>query len=201
MNIKDSKANIRKEICKRRMDIPSHILSEIDSSLPEFIAAIEDEDLTKALGKAKRIALYRSFNGEVPVDGLAQFFMNKGIICCFPRIVNGNMIFCDCDTLSDDEFEISSYGIKEPVVSKPAVDPEDIDIVVLPAVAYNEEGTRLGMGGGFYDRFIGAFDSAGPYLLGICYEFQICSEVPTESQDITADFIAVIPEEIYGNNN
>ena len=145
--------------------------------------------------------MYRAFKGEVPVDGLAQYFMDKGIRCCFPRIENDSMIFCDCGSLSDNEFEISPIGIKEPSASKPEVEPEDIDIVVLPAVAYNEEGTRLGMGGGFYDRYFGGADSARPYLLGICYEFQICSEVPSEEQDITADFIAVIPEELYGNGN
>ena len=108
------------------------------------------------------------------------------------------MVFCDCDSLEDGEFDQSSIGIKEPVSTKSAVDPKDIDVVVLPAVAYNEEGTRLGMGGGFYDRFIGDLVSKRPYLLGICYEFQICSDVPGTDNDISADFIAVIPEEEYG---
>ena len=77
-----------------------------------------------------------------------------------------------------------------------AVGPKDIDVVVLPAVAYNEEGTRLGMGGGYYDRFIGSLDKK-PYMLGICYEFQICSDLPVTDHDITADFLAVIPGEAY----
>ena len=68
---------------------------------------------------------------------------------------------------------------------------------MLPALAYNEEGTRLGAGGGYYDRYIGRMGSKRPYLLGICYEFQICSDVPSNEQDISADFIAVIPEEEY----
>ena len=69
---------------------------------------------------------------------------------------------------------------------------------MLPAVAYNEEGIRLGAGGGYYDRYIGALGDDRPYLLGICYEFQICSDVPSESHDTGVDFIAVIPEEEYG---
>ncbi len=124
--------------------------------------------------------------------------MSQGKKCCFPRIENDTMVFCDCNSLKDDEFDQSSFGIKEPASSKPVVDPKSIDVVVLPAVAYNEEGTRLGMGGGYYDRYFGSLGSDRPYLLGICYEFQICSDVPGTDNDISADFIAVIPEEEYG---
>ena len=197
MNIDEEKAKIRKEIRKRRRELSSKILSEIDRSIPEFICAIDDDELQSKLKKAKRIALYRAFDGEVPVDSLAEFFMAKGIVCCFPRVIGDEMVFADCKSLKDDEFEISELGIKEPKADKPSVDPKDIDVVVLPALAYNEEGTRLGAGGGFYDRFIGNLDTFRPYLLGICYEFQICSNVPSNARDISADFIAVIPEEEY----
>ncbi|MBR3247565.1 MAG: 5-formyltetrahydrofolate cyclo-ligase [Clostridiales bacterium] len=196
MDVKEEKAGIRKEILRRRSAIPSKTLAEIDKSLPDFIAGIEDPELQSRLRKAKRIALYRAYKGEVPVDGLAGSFMEKGIRCCFPRIENGNMIFFDCESLSDDEFEESPKGIKEPVLS--ATKADSIDVVVLPAVAYNEEGVRLGMGGGYYDRYFGGRDNDRPYLLGICYEFQICSGVPVTDHDICADFIAVIPEEMYG---
>ena len=197
MNIDEAKAKIRKEIRKRRREISSKVLSEIDRSIPEFISAIDDDELQSKLRKAKRIALYRAFDGEVPVESLAEFFMAKGIICCFPRVVGNEMVFMDCESLKDDEFDTSELGIKEPKTVKPSVDPKDIDVVVLPALAYNEEGTRLGAGGGFYDRYFGRLGSSGPYLLGICYEFQICSNVPSNDQDISADFIAVIPEEEY----
>lgn len=196
MNIQEEKARIRKEIRRRRKLLSSKVLSEIDRSLPEFIAAIDDPELKSRLKKAKRIALYRAYNGEVPVDGLARSFMEKGITCCFPKITDDKMIFVDCKSLSDDSFSVSLMGIKEPVPDVP-VDPRDIDVVVLPALAYNEEGIRLGAGGGYYDRYIGNAGAKRPYLLGICYEFQICSDVPYNDQDIAADFIAVIPAEEY----
>ena len=198
MNINEEKAAVRKEMRRRRSEIPSDVLSDINESLPDYIFSIEDDELQSKLRNAKRIALYRSFKGEVPVDGLARAFMARGIKCCFPRTDNGNMLFCDCDDLDGDEFETSVLGIKEPVSSKPAVDPRSIDVVVLPAVAYNEEGARLGMGGGYYDRFAGDQGDDRPYLLGVCYAFQICSDLPVTDQDVIVDFIAVIPEEVYG---
>lgn len=196
MIIQEEKTRIRKEIRRRRKLLSSKVLSEIDRSLPEFIAAIDDPELKSRLKKAKRIALYRAYNGEVPVDGLARSFMEKGITCCFPKITDDKMIFVDCKSLSDDSFSVSLMGIKEPMQDVP-VDPKDIDVVVLPALAYNEEGIRLGAGGGYYDRYIGNAGAKRPYLLGICYEFQICSDVPYNDQDIAADFIAVIPAEEY----
>ena len=198
MDIKEEKSGIRKEIIRRRKSLSSKVLNEIERSLPDFISGIEDDELQSRLRNAKRIALYRSFNGEVPVDGLAKDLMDKGIRCCFPRIENGSMRFFDCESLDDGEFVTSSIGIKEPADGRPEAEAQSIDVVVLPAVAYNEEGARLGMGGGYYDRYIGALGSDRPYLLGICYEFQICSGIPVTAQDISADFIAVIPEDFYG---
>ena len=199
MDISEEKAKIRKEVIRRRRELSSSVLSEINKTLPDFVFAIDDDELRSKLKNAKRIALYRAVNGEVPVDSLAEAFIAKGIKCCFPRVTDDNeMIFCDCDGINSAEFEEGAYGIKEPLSSKQAVDPKSIDVVVLPAVAYNEEGTRLGMGGGFYDRFIASLGDKRPYLLGICYEFQICSNVPSDGHDISADFIAVIPEEVYG---
>ena len=197
MNIEEEKAKIRKEIKRRRQELSPKVLSTIEKDLPDFVFSINDSELKSEIKKAKRIALYRAVKGEVPVDGLAEVFMKQGIKCCFPRVEGDNMVFCDCDSLDEKEFKVSSFGIMEPADYKSAVAPEDIDVVVLPAVAYNEEGTRLGMGGGYYDRFIGAFAKERPYLLGICYEFQICSDVPSGDHDISADFIAVIPEENY----
>ncbi len=197
MDIAEEKARIRKEIRRRRALLSPETLSEIDRTLPDFIAAIDDPELRSKLKKAKRIALYRSYKGEVPVDGLAESFMARGIKCCFPKITDQDMVFYDCDSLDDSKFSKSSIGIKEPSDTSVPVEPKDIDVVVLPALAYNEEGTRLGAGGGYYDRCFGSLGGRRPYLLGICYEFQLCSDVPSTDQDISADFIAVIPGDAY----
>ncbi len=197
MDIAEEKTRIRKEIRRRRALLSPETLSEIDRTLPDFIAAIDDPELRSKLKKAKRIALYRAYKGEVPVDGLAESFMARGIKCCFPKITDQDMVFYDCDSLDDVKFSKSSIGIKEPSDTSNPVDPKDIDVVVLPALAYNEEGTRLGAGGGYYDRYFGSLGSRRPYLLGICYEFQLCSDVPSTDQDISADFIAVIPGDAY----
>lgn len=193
MNISEEKKEIRAEIRRRRLQLDDEFLNEVEKDLPGDIFSLEDDEFRARFKSAKRIALYRSAGGEVPCDGLAKALIKKGKICCFPRIEGDDMVFCDCSELDEKFFVSGAFGIKEPVSSLAAVDPETIDIVVLPAVAYNEEGTRLGQGKGYYDRFYAGIKGPKPYLLGVCYDFQISSEIPVEEHDITADVIIAIP--------
>lgn len=192
MGVSEEKKAVRNEIRRRRSELDDEFLKTVEKELPDDVFGLDDDEFRSRLKSAKRIALYRPTGGEVPCDGLAEVLMKKGKKCCFPRIEGDDMVFCDCDTLDDRFFETGAYGIKEPVKSLPAVDPGSIDIVVLPAVAYNEEGKRLGMGKGCYDRFYAGIAGKKPLLLGICYDFQISSEIPVEDHDITADVIVAI---------
>lgn len=193
MDISEEKKAVRTEIRRRRLQLDDEFLNEVDKELPEAVFSLDDDDLKARLGSAQRIALYRACGGEVPCDGLAKALMKKGKICCFPRIEGDDMVFCDCADLGDGCFKTGAFGIKEPKDTIAPVDPGSVDIVVLPAVAYNEEGTRLGQGKGFYDRFYAGIKGKKPFLLGVCYDFQISSEIPVEEHDITADVIVAIP--------
>jgi 5-formyltetrahydrofolate cyclo-ligase len=193
MGVSEEKKAIRSDIRRRRLQLDEEFLAEVEKSLPEQILSLDDDDFKNRFKEAKRIALYRAKDGEVPCDRLAEAFMKKGKKCCFPRIEGDDMVFCDCDSLDGKCFAEGSFGILEPVSALTPVEPGSIDIVVLPAVAYNEEGTRLGQGKGFYDRFYAGIRSGKPLLLGICYDFQISSEIPVEEHDLTADVIVAIP--------
>lgn len=193
MNISEEKKAVRAEIRRRRLQLDDEFLNEVDKELPNAVFTLDDDDLRSRLESAKRIALYRATGGEVPCDGLAEALMKKGKICCFPRIEGDDMVFCDCSDLGDKCFKTGTFGIKEPLETCAHVDHETVDIVVLPAVAYNEEGTRLGQGKGYYDRFYAGIKGKKPFLLGVCYDFQISSEIPVEEHDITADVIVAIP--------
>ena len=78
MNIKEEKSKIRKEIKRRRMSLSAEVLAKIEKELPEFIASIDDEELSRKLKSAKRIALYRSFKGEVPGGRPCEVFYGEG---------------------------------------------------------------------------------------------------------------------------
>ena len=107
--------------------------------------------------RAKRIALYRAVNGEIDLDELWQ---SKTHTCCFPVIKEDKTLLF-----------LNKFGILEPNSSRTlAVALSQIDIMFLPLVAFDEHGTRIGMGGGFYDRTLA--DERPPLLVGVAYEFQ-----------------------------
>ena len=194
MGIKEEKALIRQEIRARRSALTDTMLLKIGRDIPEMVFSVDDEDFASRLSKAKVVALYRASQGELPVDDLAKAFIKKGIKVCFPKTEDGVMNFYFCPSMEGKLFETGAYGIEEPVAGLEKASPEDIDIAVVPAIAYNEEGTRLGQGGGYYDTF---FAQSETYLVGICYDFQICSDLPAEEHDLTVDMLLPVIVEDY----
>ena len=85
-----------------------------------------------------------------------------------------------------------AYGIKEPSVIKTAK-PSDIDVAIIPGIAFTEKGDRLGFGKGYYDKFLSEFNGV---KIGICYEFQLLDKLPTAEHDINMDII-VTEKRIY----
>jgi 5-formyltetrahydrofolate cyclo-ligase len=102
----------------------------------------------------------------------------------FPRIAeNGMLLF-----FSGSAFEIGGLGVSEPVGGTAATSP---DLVIVPGLAFDPTGARLGRGKGFYDRWLGANPAAK--TLGVCFRCQIVESVPAESHDARVD--AILTEE------
>ena len=80
------------------------------------------------------------------------------------------------------ELESVYYGLLEPIVSETeSVSPEEIDLVVVPGLAFSKDGYRLGFGGGYYDRFLANYQGN---TVSLAFENQMVPEVPVESHDI-----------------
>lgn len=80
------------------------------------------------------------------------------------------------------ELESVYYGLLEPIVSETeSINPDEIDLVVVPGLAFSNEGYRLGFGGGYYDRFLANYQGN---TVSLAFENQIIPEVPVESHDI-----------------
>ena len=86
----------------------------------------------------------------------------------------------------------SVYGIEEPT-GEAFTDYAAIDFIVVPGVAFDAKGNRLGRGKGYYDRLLPRIPSA--YKAGICFPFQLVEEVPAESFDVRMDIIITINED------
>lgn len=128
--------------------------------------------------KAQTVLLYYSLPDEVHTHDFIQKWYNRKRIL-LPVVVK--------DTLElytytgPDKMTIGAYGIEEPTEGK-FNNLKDIDLAIIPGVAFDRRGNRLGRGKGYYDRLLPFL--VGTYKLGICFPYQLLESVPTEDFDI-----------------
>ena len=136
--------------------------------------------------QAKTIYAYLSYNQEVRTEYLIAAAWRDGKKVAVPKIINDEMVFL---TLEEGDPIAEGYkGIPEPVKEIPMDDPTAL--VLLPGLAFDPTGRRLGYGGGFYDRFL----SAEPHpTVALCFDFQMLEHLETEEHDIPADVVLSAP--------
>lgn len=141
---------------------------------------------------AKRIALYQAVNGEINLADLWESAPLQGKSCFFPAL-NDDKTLSFLPATPVTPFLENRFGIAEPDVDrKLALSPGQLDIVFMPLVGFDEKGTRLGMGAGYYDRTLATKDVNGvnrPLLIGVAYEFQRLSFIEAQPWDIPLPLI------------
>ena len=182
----DDKKIIRDKIRAMRRDVDPEDAAYAADLLSELFFEIPDERLRRVLSGGT-VALYMPFDGEIDVIPLARKLLSQGVTTVFPVIVGDRMIFRAADPGKKELFAESRYGIAEPIPDLPELTP---DLVIVPAVAFNEEGVRLGMGAGYYDRYYKAHQEA--VYVGVCYDMQVTSDLPFDEDDMAADILLPI---------
>lgn len=143
---------------------------------------------------AEVVALYASFQGELPTDGLIQAALRAGKKVILPRVADENQ-GCTLHLVSNPAtLSLSSLGIPEPDRKLPLIDPADVDLFLIPGIGFDRNGHRLGHGSGFYDRLLVANHNKA-FRLGYAYDFQIVPVIPSEPHDVPMNAI-VTPNEI-----
>lgn len=130
----------------------------------------------KSFIEAKTVMLYSSLPDEVQThDFLAKWRNEKKII--LPTVVGNDII--PVELTKDTDFAIGDFNILEP---QNEAYTGTYDLIVVPGVAFDKNGNRLGRGKGYYDRFL--CKHLEVKRIGICFDFQFVDEVPTEDNDI-----------------
>lgn len=145
--------------------------------------------------KAKHIALYAPFDGEVPTTPILERALLLHKYCYLPALKGNQLQFMQID--QHTPLIHNRYGINEPnsTVSTKVIPPQALDLVLVPLVAFDRKGYRLGMGGGYYDRTFRKKGAKRPLLLGLGYDFQKVGFVPHTNLDVVLD--AVITEKQF----
>ena len=195
MNKAILKSQIRDNVRKQRMQLTKKQIEDAAKVLAEHVINDGDPQLVEEIAKADTIALYRSVYGVLSCDAITEHFIKAGKTICFPRVKGDTMDFYEIKDL-DSDFSLGSYDIPEPKQDMRKIYPNDIDLIFVPAVAYTQDGARLGQGGGYYDRYLNQFGAGKkPVTVGICYDFQVYSALPVESHDYMVDYVLVVSSE------
>lgn len=169
------KNEIRRKIkALRSMLIETEKMSAAD----EVFARLER---TAAFLLADHILMYHSLPDELSTHRFLRKWSGRKHFY-LPRVNGVNL-----DILPYDEtrLELGSFHIEEPT-GQNTVSSGDIELIIVPGVAYDRKGNRLGRGKGFYDRLLA---STRATKMGVGYEFQLVDEIPAESHDIKMDFV------------
>ena len=128
------------------------------------------------------VALSVPVDGEIDVTGAAQLLRSDGWTVALPAVLNDrDMEFREW--LAHGELVRGRFRVLEPA-DGPALDP---DVVVVPCVAVDDQGNRLGFGKGFYDRSLGA--EPRPVAVGVVFDEQVVAAVPAEPWDVPLDVL------------
>ena len=188
-SVKEMKQLLRKEMLRKRKEMkPETIQSTSTSIVPRMMDFIE-KSFPVYKERPLMIMSYMSHAGEFPTKSLNQAILEKNWNLILPY-TNRDYEIEACIVDSVNNLRISSMGIEEPDPSVcPHVKASDTDLILLPGIAFDYRGMRLGYGKGCYDRFLSDTDKHLPVIIALAWSFQVLEHIPSEKHDRPCDFI------------
>ena len=137
--------------------------------------------------RASRVMLYVPMRGELNVNSLIENGLKDDKLITLPRFSVSKNAYeaCGIDNLSD--LVPGKFGVLEPPPDCQTMDTKQLDLAIVPGVAFAGLGGRLGRGGGFFDRLLTDIPAK---KCGVCFEQQVYPDVPVERHDVKMDMIA-----------
>ncbi|MDW7669344.1 MAG: 5-formyltetrahydrofolate cyclo-ligase [Bacillota bacterium] len=188
-----NKNEIRKVISKRRKSMSENEVKEKSKIIIEKLMNTDE------FKKAKNLMVFLSFDNEVYTFDLIEKAMNMGKKVIVPYTVKDTCEIIPTLLKSiEEDLEVSNYGYMEP--KKDKIQPileENIDMTVVPGLAFDEKMNRIGFGKGYYDRYLTKTKKESKNI-AIAYDYQVLEEIPSEDFDVKMDYI-ITEEKIYKN--
>lgn len=199
------KKEIRKEVTEKKNTLTKEQVSEWSAQLKEQFCALD------AYRKADCIYFYMTYNNEVQTVPLIEQALADGKRAAVPvMLISGKTPGKDGKPKHDymefiyihsmDECVPNFMGIPEPPAEIVETDPERIakekDVLILmPGLAFDREGNRIGYGGGFYDKYLDAHPDTCFRKVALGFDFQLYDSIPTEPHDEKMDLV-ITPSEV-----
>lgn len=189
-----SRAKIRELYRAKRLALSGHDLYQAALQLKQQLLQKHE------ISTVQHIAAYIAYNNEInPLSWMQEVYQTKN---CYLPIINPSlkqMMFARFK--SDTPFTKNQYGILEPAAENQILyAPEQLEIVLLPLVAFDRQGNRIGTGAGYYDRTFAYLNKENaqrkPKLYGLAYEFQKVDNIEPENWDVALDGV-ITDQNVY----
>lgn len=173
------KASMRRLVLVRRKAVTR---ADRDEAARRVAAAVVE---VEAVAAAVAVLGFASFGTELPTDPAMQAILDAGKRLLLPYVEGVRLRAAEVGSVED--LAPGYRGIREPA-SRTAVDPAGASVVLVPGVAFDPQGRRLGYGGGFYDGFLSEMPRSIPRI-GLCFDLQVVDAVPAGDGDETVDTV------------
>ena len=181
LNVCERKKQLRTYMKRRRADNENRDVKEklLTQNFLNLFERLFKEKISS--GKTINCFCYLSYSAEAGTDTLVEALQARGVRVFAPRVEGSEMVA----VAIGEDYAISKWGIREPLGEAYT---GEIDCIVLPLLAVDKKGNRLGYGGGYYDKFLSKHKQA--VTVAYCYDFQVINSVPIEETDESVQYIA-----------
>lgn len=180
-----AKEEIRSRMLSIRKGIPDEEKHEMSRSVMERLFDLEE------FHNAKTVAFYLSKRDEVDTWAMVEEEAHAKEVL-LPIVKEKNLRFVYYE--KNGKMVRGPYGIMEPVGAE--FGGAGMDLMVMPLAAADRKGNRIGMGKGYYDRYLNGEGPKPKVLVGLCFDFQVVEDVPAEAHDVPLDIIITHKETI-----
>jgi 5-formyltetrahydrofolate cyclo-ligase len=140
---------------------------------------------TQAFKKAKIVMFYIALGGEVDTTDMIKEAKKSGKIVTVPVCKDNRVTLRPCILDEKSKLKEGPYGVCEPS-TKRFIRAKDLDLIIVPGLAFDKKGNRLGRGKGCYDRFLKILPKEAPSI-GLAFDFQILPKVPANTHDTSVN--------------
>jgi 5-formyltetrahydrofolate cyclo-ligase len=178
----DSKALIRKSVRDRLCELPGPDRQQLSAQLCDLLLA---QEVWKC---ATNILLFSSLSDEPDVGKLISEALREGKTVALPRYDSSSASYRAAHITALSDLRPGQFGVMEPAPGCPAMPLNQLDLVLVPGVAFDLAGRRLGRGKGFYDRLLAEVRG---HKCGVAFDMQIVAELAEEPHDVRVDSILI----------
>lgn len=182
------RTNLRQRLHQRRQQLSSTACLQASTAICQRIQTLA------LIQPNQKIALYKAYGNEVDLTLLIPYLQTLGAEVYMPVLPPSGRILSFSTLSADGYWRKNIFGIEE-WLGAPQLPPQAMDLVFTPVLGFDEQGNRLGQGGGYYDASFAFLHQAlfeKPLLLGVAFDCQKMDDLPVEAWDVPLQ--AVITE-------